>query len=282
MTRPVARLVAAAIAAAVLSLVPAGASAQAKTPPPPLGKPGAKGAPAASKPSSGPAGPAETRFRLVLNFAVAPGTTSYEDVRTPVEYAETSTIRTSYEAGTGLGPDVALQVSLYRGLGLLAGYSHITRDATGTVDVARPHPLYLNRPRTASAELSGYGYTQGAFDLDAAYARSAGSFDWALFAGVTFFKVEADLLDVPTYSEAYPYDQLSIVSTPAGAIQENATGFNVGGRLDYRFGQSKRFGAGIQLRYSNASVELKASQASTPATIDAGGLTIGAGVRVYF
>jgi len=75
-----------------------------------------------------------------------------------------------------------------------------------------------------------------------------------------------------TYSEVYPYDQLTILTTPAAAIQENATGWNVGGRLDYRFGQSKRFGVGVQLRYSNASVELTASQASTPAKIDAGGL----------
>jgi hypothetical protein len=80
----------------------------------------------------------------------------------------------------------------------------------------------------------------------------------------------------------YPYDQLTILTTPARSIQENATGFNVGGRLDYRFGKSKTFGVGVQLRYSTASVELKASQASTPATIDAGGLSIGAGVRVYF
>jgi len=281
MTRLASRRLAATLAAAALGF---GSPALAQTPPAP-GKPGARGVPTPAKPpaaSRAPAAPAATRFRLVLNFAVTPGTTSYEDVRTPVEYAETGAIRTSYEAGTGLGPDVALQVSLYRGLGLLAGYSHITRDATGTVDVTRPHPLYLNRPRTASAELTGYGYTQGAIDLDLAYARAAGSFDWALFAGVSFFKVEADLLDVPTYSEVYPYDQLTILTTPAAAIQENATGWNVGGRLDYRFGQSKRFGVGVQLRYSNASVELTASQASTPAKIDAGGLTVGAGVRVYF
>jgi hypothetical protein len=282
MNRPATRLVAAAIAAAALGLVPAAARAQAKTQPAPPGKPGAKGLAAPSKPAPRHAGPAETRFRLVLDFVAMPGSTSYSDVRTPVEYAETSTIRTSYDSGTGIGPDAALQVSLYRGFGILAGYSHISRDTTGTVEVSRPHPLYLNRPRTASAELSGYGYTEGAFDLDAAYARTAGSIDWALFAGVTFFKVDADLLDVPTYNEAYPYDQLTILTTPAGAISENATGWNVGGRLDYRFGQSKRFGVGVQLRYSSASVELKASQASTPATIDAGGLTIGAGVRVYF
>jgi hypothetical protein len=307
MTRAVPRLVAAAIAAAHLGFVPA-ARAQTPAPPakqtpppakqtpppakqtPPPAKqtpPPAKQTPPPAKPAAGKPAPKpkalpETRVRLVLNFAVAPSTVSYGDLRTPTEYAETSQIRTSYEGAAGLGADVALQLSLWRGLGILAGYSHTTRDATGTVDVTRPHPLYLNRPRTASAEITGGSYSEGAIDLDLAYARSAGHLDWALFAGVTLFQVDADLLDVPTYNEVYPYDQLTISSTPSVGVQESATGWNAGGRLDYRFGKSKTFGVGVELRYSSASVELTASQAATPATIDTGGLTVGAGVRLYF
>jgi hypothetical protein len=269
-----------------LVLAASGRPAEAQAPAPvPQGKPGARGKPAAPAPaaSKAPEGaPAEARFRLVLDFAAMPGSVSYGDVRSPIEYAETSTIRTSYEAGTGLGPGAALQVSLYRGLGLLAGYSRVNRDATGTLDVSRPHPLYLNRPRTASSDLTDFSYSEGAFDVDAAFARSAGSLDYALFAGVTFFQVEADLVDVPTFDERYPYDELTILSTPKRAVSESATGFNVGGRLDYRFGQSKRFGVGVTLRYSSASVELKANQDASTATIDAGGLTVGGGVRVYF
>jgi hypothetical protein len=56
----------------------------------------------------------------------------------------------------------------------------------------------------------------------------------------------------------------------------------VGGRLDYRFGSSRRFGAGAQVLYSTASVKLRAVPEATEATFDAGGLSVGAGVRVYF
>jgi hypothetical protein len=242
----------------------------------------------AAKPPAKRKKPAVTRFRLVANFNAMPSSLSYDDVRTTTVYAETQTISTSDEAGTGLGGDGALQVSLYSGLGLLAGYSYGTRDVSGTADVTRPHPLYLNRPRTASAELSGYGYTEGAFDVDVAYSPraprtpQARHLDWALFAGVTFFKVEADLLDVPTFDERYPYDQLTILGAPGRPIKESATGWNVGGRLDYRFGKSKSFGVGLQLRYSAASVELGATDATTKATIDAGGFSVGAGLRAYF
>ncbi|HEY7925107.1 MAG TPA: hypothetical protein VII62_18105 [Vicinamibacteria bacterium] len=304
MNRAAARIVVAAVVALLgLGVVPV---ALAQTPPkPPAAPPAtppttapptkpatpAPGTPAPKPPAKPPAKkkkPAVTRFRLVANFNAMPSSLNYDDVRTTTVYAETQTIRTSDEAGTGLGGDGALQVSLFGGLGLLAGYSYGTREVSGTADITRPHPLYLNRPRTASAELSGYGYTEGAIDVDVAYSpraprtSKARHLDWGLFAGVTFFKVEADLLDVPTFDERYPYDQLTVLSTPGRPIKENATGWNVGGRLDYRFGKSKSFGVGLQLRYSAASVELAATDATTKSTIDAGGLSVGAGLRAYF
>jgi hypothetical protein len=149
------------------------------------------------------------------------------------------------------------------------------------VDVSRPHPLYLDRPRTASAEPSGYTYTESGVDLDLAFARSAGPLDWALFAGVTLFQVEADMLLAPTYDDTYPYDELAITATPSTTVEDRPTGFNVGGRLDYRFGSSRRFGVGVQVRYRTAGVTLQAPGA-TEASFDAGGLSVGGGVRIYF
>jgi len=226
--------------------------------------------------------PAPSRFRLVLNASFWPTQTSFSDSRTFTEYAEPTTIHTSYEAGSALGPDAALQVSLFHGLGLLVGYSYASRDVSGQVEVSRPHPLYLNRPRSASAGLSGYGLAQGALHFDLAYARAAGHLDWALFAGATLFQVEADLLGKPTYDEAYPYDELAITATPSTNVTDNPVGFNVGGRLDYRFGRSGRFGAGVQVLYSTASAKLRATPDATEASFDAGGLSVGAGLRVYF
>ena len=260
MTRLCRGIVLAALATAALA---APAPAQQEAPPP---KPG--GVP--------------DRVRVVVNAAFWPSGPSYSDSRTFTEYAEQTTIRTSYEAGSGFGPDLAVQVSLYRGFGLLVAYSRTSRDVTATVDVSRPHPLYLSRHRSASADDSGYELAEGAVHLDLAFARAAGRLDWAVFAGATLFQVEADLLSKPTYTDVYPYDELVIASTPSTTVKESPTGFNVGGRLDYRFGSSRRFGAGVQVLYSTASVRLKAVPEATEATFDAGGLSVGAGVRVYF
>jgi hypothetical protein len=222
------------------------------------------------------------RVRVVVNAAFWPTGPSYSDSQTFTEYAEQTTIHTSYDTGSAFGPDLAVQVSLYRGLGLLVGYSHSRRDVAGTVDVSRPHPLYLNKPRTATAEASGYKLAEGALYLDVAYARPAGRLDWAVFAGLALFQVEADVLGKPTYTDVYPYDELVIASTPSTTVKESPTGFNIGGRVDYRFGESKRFGAGVQVLYATASVRLKGTPESTEATFDAGGFSVGAGVRVYF
>ncbi|MGE5124923.1 MAG: hypothetical protein ACM3PV_01435, partial [Betaproteobacteria bacterium] len=83
-----------------------------------------------------------------------------------------------------------------------------------------------------------------------------------------------------TYNEAYPYDDLSLASAPARRVKASPTGLNVGGRLDYRLGRN--LGAGVQLRYSRASVKLRATSDATQASFNAGGLQAGAGLRLYF
>jgi hypothetical protein len=272
MTRPERRVALALLTSAVVTGSAPLARAQAPTPRP--GKPAASSATAAA--------PLPDRFRLVLNASFWPSQTTFADSRAFTEYAEETTIQASYEAKTGFGPDVALQASIIRGLGLLVGYSHVSRDVSGEVEVSRPHPLYLNRYRSATADISGYGLTESAVHVDLAYARAAGHLDWALFAGATFFEVEADLLGEPAYDDTYPYDELSITATPSTTVTDNPIGFNAGGRLDYRFGRSGRFGAGLQVLYSKASVTLKATPNATEASFDAGGLSVGAGLRVYF
>jgi hypothetical protein len=227
--------------------------------------------------------PPPARVRIVLNgsFWLGGGPT-FGDTRRFEEYVEETTIRTSYETRSAFGPDVSAQVSVFRDLGILVGYSHTSRDESGSVDVSRPHPLYLDRPRAASAEISGYGYSESALHLDLAYARAAGHVDWSVFAGVTLFRVEAELLSRPTYTDVYPYDDLTISSTPGETVESSPTGFNVGGRLDYRFGASGRFGLGVQLLYSTATVELLANPEAERATFDAGGLQAAVGVRLFF
>ncbi len=226
-------------------------------------------------------GPPPDRFTIALDGAFWPAKASFGDTRQYPEYAETTSVSTSYaQSGAGFGPDLSAQVRLFRDFGLQVGYSHTSRDETGHFDAQRPNPLYLNRPRSLSGDLSGYQYQESALHLDLAFARASGKLVWSLFAGVTRFQVEADLLDHLAFNDTYPYDTLTLAAAPAKRVKQSPTGFNLGGRLDYRF--ARNFGAGVQLRYSSASVKLQATPDATQVSFDAGGLQLGAGVRLYF
>jgi len=220
------------------------------------------------------------RLRLVFNGSASFASLSFSDSRQYVEYAETAVVHSSYSVKTRFGPEVALQLKLYRGLGLLVGYSLSSHGETGAFDAQSPHPLYLDRPRSVSGNFAGYSYREGEVQLDLALGRASGRVEWTLFSGVSLFQVQADMLDRPSYSEKYPYDTLTLAATPASRASASPAGFNVGGRLDYRFGRS--VGVGVGLRYSTASVKLRANSDASEASINAGGLQAGAGLRLYF
>jgi len=224
--------------------------------------------------------PAAERVRVVLNGAAAMGSFTLSDQRHTTDYAETSTVTSSQSIGTGYVTDLAVQVRVYRGLGVLLGYSFGSRDASGTYAAQRPHPLYLDQPRSAQGALSGYRYTENALHADVAYGGAHGKLEWVVFAGPTFFQVKADMLDQLVYSEQYPYDQLTVSSAPSRRVDVSKVGFNGGGGLDWRL--SRLFGAGVQLRYAAAQAKVQATPDASQATLDAGGLQLAAGLRLHF
>jgi hypothetical protein len=227
---------------------------------------------------------AQDRFRLVLNGIYNTSKPTFSDTRTFTEYAETATVTADYAVDAGFGGDVGLQVSFYKGLGVLVGYSATSRDVTGSFDASLPHPLFLNRPRSLEGEFSGFKYKEGAVYADLAYVggKPGAHLEWTIFAGASFFQVEVDLLERAVYDQTYPYDSVTLREAQATTVKESPVGFNVGGRLDYRFGKSRRFGAGILARYSVATVTASASEDATAVEFDAGGFEVGAGIRVYF
>ncbi len=224
--------------------------------------------------------PSGDHLRLVLNAAASMGSFTLSDQRHTTEYAETAVVTTSQKVGAGYVTDLALQVRLHRGLGLLVGYSFGSRDASGTYAAQRPHPLYLDQPRTAQGELGGYRYTENTVHADVAYGAVHGKLEWVLFAGPSFFQVKPDMLDQLSYAEQYPYDQLTVTSAPSRRLDVSKVGFNVGGGLDWRL--SRLFGAGVQVRYAAAQVKVQATPEASQATIDAGGLQLAGGVRLHF
>jgi hypothetical protein len=219
------------------------------------------------------------RLRVQINGAFDVTALSYGQSSGFTEYLETGSLRTDYDADGAVGFDVGLQVRLFGPLGLMASYSAVERDATGSFAFEVPHPLYFDQPRSASGDLSSLAYSEKVVHLGVGYAGGSSKLDVALFGGVSLFTVETELLDEVNYSQSYPFDSIAVTGTPRSTQKQSPTGFHVGGRIDYRF--SRVVGLGVQARFSRATVELIAPDDSTT-DLDAGGFQVAAGLRLYF
>lgn len=195
------------------------------------------------------------------------------------EFAEDGSVDVDYAFDGGPGGEIGIEYRLKSGIGLQVAAAFGSRDGSLRYTAAFPHPLYLNRHRTASGEQDGVSLTETAIHLDLVYGKRGPKWEVVGFAGATLFNVEADVLDRPQYTHAYPYDSVSVL--PATAVSRSASkvGFNAGLSVDYRVGA--KFGIGVQGRFSGATVELDTPPEGT-LEIDAGGFAIGAGVRLYF
>lgn len=226
-------------------------------------------------------GVAQDRVRIVANGSWNGAGAGFSDSRSYTEFAETATLGSTYATKSVVGPDLGVQLSLWRRLGVFVAFSAANRDESATFQASLPHPLYLNRPRSLSGDLTGYQHKETAFHVDLAFAASQGRLDYALFAGISRFNIEADIADTISYTQLYPYDDVTLNRVASKRAKDTPAGFNAGGRLDYRFGAARRFGLGVQVRISGATAKLKVSDAKT-LSIDAGGFQAGIGARLYF
>lgn len=224
-----------------------------------------------------------TRVRVIANGAWSNAASSFSETRSFTEFAETATLKSSYSTKSGIGGDIGLQVSLLGRLGVFAAVTFLDGDVLGSYEASLPHPLYLAKPRSLSGDLAGalLHKTQRGLHVDLAFAETKGHVDYGLFAGASFTKVEADLVDKINYTSVYPYDVVTLNRLDSARATDSPIGVNVGGRLDYRFGAAGRFGLGVQVRVTTGNAKLKLSDGRS-VSVSAGGVQAGAGARLYF
>jgi opacity protein-like surface antigen len=229
--------------------------------------------------AAGAAEAADTpRFTLSVNGVFVPTSIDYASARTFRAFAEEGRLDDAYDAGTGPGFEAGLVWHFSRRFGVGVAGGVASRDTGADYDLRVPHPLYLSRDRTADGTLA-VDYQEQQAHLDLVYTGRSGSLDFTLFAGPTYFSVSSDLLGEPQYSQAYPFDTITVTSVPTPSSDDTGMGFNAGAGISYRF--SKSVGFGVQGRFSRASVEL-APAGGQSVKIDAGGLQVAGGLRVFF
>ncbi len=70
------------------------------------------------------------------------------------------------------------------------------------------------------------------------------------------------------------------IAPDVGENSDGAVGINVGADVTYMV--TKRFGAGLLLRYAKSTAKLEPPDTDTPVKVRAGGFQVGAGLRVRF
>lgn len=223
--------------------------------------------------------PASAQVTVWANGVYDPATPSWSHSRTFTEFLEEARYEARYQADAVAGFDVGIQVSLFRGVGPTLALSRVSRDATGSLDVSIPHPLYFDRDRSASAELAGVGHSEQVVHMGLGWQGESGALGFAVFGGLSLFQVRADAVEAVEYDQEFPFDEIALRTPRLVEQSDEPSGFHVGGRLDWRFGRS--FGMGAQLRYSAATASFSLPGGDS-FEIDAGGLQLAAGLRVYF
>jgi hypothetical protein len=219
-----------------------------------------------------------THVKVLVGGFYQLGTQSYSQTISFDQYQETATIANSYTADKAPGFDVGVEYDAFKHLGFSVAGTFCNRDLNASYDASFPHPLFFDTPRTATGEIAGK-QKETAWHVNVVAFGRSGAFEFSGWAGVSFFKVEADLLENVTYSQSYPYDTVTVTATPTTRASDSPVGFNVGASADWRF--SPHVGAGILARFTRATAQFTVTNA-TSVDVDAGGVQVGAGLRFYF
>ena len=234
-------------------------------------------APAQAQAPAPPPSPGSVRFWVHGGFV--PGARDFTATRTFTEFAEQGRIESQYREDAGPGFEAGLGLRLRRRLGLSAAGSLGRRQGAGAFSATLPHPLYFGVPRRASGDFRGGSVRETAAHLDLAIFGGSGRLQWSAFAGPSLISVEADLVQSVTYTQAYPFDEVTVTGTPFAAARGHALGFNVGAGVDWQL--ARHVAIGTQLRFSRATISLEPT-AEDRVEVGAGGAHLTGGLRLDF
>jgi hypothetical protein len=193
---------------------------------------------------------------------------------------ETGTARLRYPIKAGPTLDLGGGARLWRRIGAGVALGRFVRDGVVAATSSVPHPLYLLQPREVSGEGEGVRREETIIHLQAQYwVPVSRKLHVILMGGPSIVRVTQALAFDVNYTETYPYDAATFGGVDAKAAKASTAGFHAG--VDLRWMLTRAVGAGVLVRFARASVDLDASESRT-VPVNAGGLQVGAGLRVVF
>jgi opacity protein-like surface antigen len=219
------------------------------------------------------------RFQLFVSGLYHTQTFSFTDSRTLPMYLEEGSFRGEWSRETGPAFGLGATYNVVSHLAVGAAFELYNASPSESFRASLPHPLYYARSRSLDGEATSLSYDEKAVHILVSYTRVIGRFVVAAGGGPSYFMTKTEVIDDFTFSEGYPFDEVTLGSIQKRTFDANQIGFNVGGWLGFRL--IDQLAVGADIKYTQAKYKFTTG-AGNEIELEAGGFRVGAGIRLLF
>lgn len=229
----------------------------------------------------------EQRVYIQVGGGAQSGSHNLTNTSTFTIYGEQGTIAGAQEYGGGALWNIGGGFRAWRNLHLALNFTRNSDTMDTAVTASVPHPLFLNRPRTANQSIGGLKHEENGFHLAAMWAIPVGeNLQFAFGGGPSFVTVKHDFATdarVVEQDAAPNFATVAIQDITLSTADKTAVTINVGAELTYfpfELGDSGKVGATVGFRYAGGTVALPGSTGDVD--VKYGGAQFFGAVRVSF
>ncbi|HKY21204.1 MAG TPA: hypothetical protein VJM31_08300, partial [Vicinamibacterales bacterium] len=196
------------------------------------------------------------------------------------EFIEEGSRTTKYKTQRGGLIDVSYGVELTRGLFLAGAVSRFDGSSDVDIDQQIPHPFFFDQMRTLKGTATALKREEIAVHFQAAgITRINRRVHLFLGLGPSLFRLKQTIVKDVTYTQEYPFDEVSFASAQTELQERTRVGANI--QLNIVTMVARHVGVDGLVRFSRASMSFTGSDGSK-FSVRAGGLHVGIGLRAEF
>lgn len=240
----------------------------------------ALGASAADAQPRRPGAPREPRVLVTVGGGAQAAGSDTSDRLEWEEHFETAVADVNYGSGTTRWLAGGVGVRLWRQFGVGIAVSSASRDAAAGIEARIPHPFHFEQPREISGQTDALSRSETGVHVQVLYlVPTAGRLRIVLSAGPSRIEARQDTVTEVRYTDEFPFDTAAFQRADTRALSATAVGFNAGADAAFMF--TRAVGVAGIVRFTRASMELARPDGGR-LSIEAGGVQVGAGLRLAF
>lgn len=225
-------------------------------------------------------GPAPAKYFVSVSAVFQTADQRLTDSASFPLYDETATFSTVYDIDSSGGFEVGGGLYVWKNVGVGMTINGVGGGGGARVAASLPHPLLFNAPRSAEL-VAEPDHSERAFHVQVLWTLPINErLDVTVGLGPSFHTVKQELVTDVSFAEgAEPFRTVTLTGATLESRSETAMGFNLG--VDSVYMLTPRVGAGLTLRYTGATVDLRGASGND-VEVDAGGFQAAIGIRLRF